>query len=57
MKGKKGNKRKAPVVYYDKSLDKYNDINLFPEKVAKANETLEKYGLPDAYYRKNKKTK
>lgn len=40
------NKRKAPVVRIDQSLDKYNDIVLFPDKVAKANEMLKNIGLP-----------
>lgn len=40
------NKRKVPVVSIDESLDKYNDIVLFPEKVAKANEMLRTIGLP-----------
>jgi hypothetical protein len=40
------NKRKVPVVRIDKSLDKYNDMVLFPEKVAKANEMLRTIGLP-----------
>jgi hypothetical protein len=40
------NKRKAPIVIIDESLDKYNDIILFPEKVEKANEMLRTIGLP-----------
>ncbi len=39
-------KRKAPVVIVDESLDKYNDIILFPDKVTKANEMLRTIGLP-----------
>lgn len=42
------NKRKAPVVIIDESLDKYNDVVLFPGKVAKANEMLKTVGLPKA---------
>jgi hypothetical protein len=34
------------VVTIDKSLDKYNGVTLFPEKVAKANEMLKTIGLP-----------
>lgn len=30
----------------DKSLDKYLEMNLFKEKVDKANAILKKYGLP-----------
>lgn len=39
-------KRKTPVVVIDKSLEKYKGQNLFPEKLAKANEVLKKIGLP-----------
>ncbi|WP_426669538.1 hypothetical protein ACPPVU_25400 [Mucilaginibacter sp. McL0603] len=40
------NKKKVPVVRIDETLDKYNDVVLFPEKVAQANEMLRKVGLP-----------
>jgi hypothetical protein len=40
------NKRKVPIVLIDKSLNKYNDVVLFPEKLAKANEMLRTVGLP-----------
>jgi hypothetical protein len=30
----------------NKSLNKYNNVVLFPEKLAKANETLKRAGLP-----------
>ncbi|SIS99403.1 hypothetical protein SAMN05421796_108147 [Chryseobacterium piscicola] len=39
-------KRKITIVAVDKSLDKYDDKILFPEKLAKANEMLKKIGLP-----------
>jgi hypothetical protein len=39
-------KKKAPIVIIDESLDKYDDIVLFPEKLAKANEMLRTIGLP-----------
>jgi len=38
----------VPVVRIDESLDKYDDIVLFPDKVAKANEMLRTVGLPKA---------
>ncbi len=38
--------RKIPIVRIDKSLNKYDDQILFPEKLAKANEMLRKTGLP-----------
>jgi hypothetical protein len=39
-------KRKIPIVKVDKSLNKYDDIVLFPDKLEKANEMLRKVGLP-----------
>ena len=39
-------KRKIPIVAIDKSLEKYDDKILFPEKLEKANEMLKKIGLP-----------
>jgi hypothetical protein len=39
-------KRKTPIVRIDKSLNKYDDQILFPEKLEKANQTLKKIGLP-----------
>ena len=39
-------KRKTPVVIIDNSLEKYKGKNLFPEKLAKANEMLKRVGLP-----------
>lgn len=40
------NKKKVPIVKIDKKLNKLQKKVLFPEKVAKANETLAKAGLP-----------
>lgn len=40
------NKKKVPVVRVDESLDKYDNIILFPEKLAQANEMLRTIGLP-----------
>ena len=40
-------KKKVPVVRYNKELDKYDNVVLFPHKVAKAKEAFEKFGLPD----------
>ena len=40
------NKRKVPIVRIDSSLDKYDHIVLFPEKVAKSNAMLSITGLP-----------
>lgn len=41
------NKKKVTVVRIDKSLNKYDNIILFPEKVKKAKNDFEKFGLPD----------
>jgi hypothetical protein len=41
------NKTKVPLVRIDKSLNKYDKMLLFPEKVAKAKKAFEKPGLPD----------
>ena len=40
------NAGKAPIVIIDKSLDKLDEVVLFPEKVEEANETIAKIGLP-----------
>jgi hypothetical protein len=39
-------KGKASIVIIDKSLEKYKGKNLFPEKLAKANDVLRRIGLP-----------
>lgn len=41
------NDKKVPVVRIDKSLNKYSNVVLFPEKVEKAKQAFEKLGLPD----------
>lgn len=41
------NEKKIPIVRIDKSLNKYDNIILFPEKVEKAKKDFEKFGLPD----------
>jgi hypothetical protein len=38
--------RKIPIVRIDKSLNKYDEIILFPDKLEKANEMLKNIGLP-----------
>jgi len=38
--------RKTPIVRIDTSLNKYDDIILFPDKLEKANEMLRRIGLP-----------
>ena len=38
--------RKTPIVVINKSLEKYKGQNLFPEKLAKANDVLKRIGLP-----------
>lgn len=39
-------KKWVPDVTIDTELDKYNNVILFPEKLAKAKEQLKKSGLP-----------
>ena len=46
MKIEQLNKSKSPIVRIDKSLEKLRGKNLFPEKLAAANEVLAKTGLP-----------
>ena len=41
------NENKVPAVRLDTSLDKYDDVVLFPEKLAKANERIKKSGFPN----------
>lgn len=41
------NNKKVPVVRIDKSLNKYSNIVLFPEKVEQARLAFEKFELPD----------
>ena len=40
------NASKLPIVIIDKSLDKLDDVVLFPEKVEKAKKNIAKIGLP-----------
>ena len=52
------NKKKVPIVRIDKSLNKYDKVVLFPEKVEKANEMLKMIGLPKSQPReKQRKSK
>ena len=46
MKAKEISKVKEPVARLNKSLDKYSGVIVFPEKVAKAKEMIDKMGLP-----------
>lgn len=39
-------KRKSPIVTIDKALNAYDEVVVFPEKLAEANEVLKKIGLP-----------
>lgn len=40
------NEKKVPIVRIDKSLNKYSNVVLFPEKVEKAKAAIAKIGLP-----------
>lgn len=46
----KTNKKNTPRVRIDKSLDRLEGKNLFPEQLRRANEAIAKYGLPKEYY-------
>ena len=48
------NDKKVPVVRIDKSLNKYDEVVLFPKKVAKANKMLREVGLPKIVPEKSK---
>lgn len=49
------NERKIPIVKIKEDLKKYkNDTTLFKDKVAKANDTLKRVGLPKAHTLLNK---
>jgi hypothetical protein len=41
------NQSKIPVIVFDKKLEKFRDMVLFPEKLEKAKEILAKVGLPN----------
>ncbi len=41
------NEKKIPAVRIDSSLDTYDNVILFPDKFAKANEQLKKSGFPN----------
>ena len=46
-------KRKIPIVKIDKSLDRFDDKILFPNKLERANEMLKKIDLPKQWTTKN----
>jgi hypothetical protein len=45
-------KKRVPKVKHDPSLDKYEGVDLFPEKTARANEIIKKTGHPESYLKK-----
>ena len=40
------NNKKKPTIRIDNALDKFDNIVLFPDKLAKANENIRKTGFP-----------
>ena len=46
MKTEKLKNIKLPLITIDKNLEWFKDKNLFPEKLAKTQEIIAKYGLP-----------
>jgi hypothetical protein len=57
MPKKKTNKLAPGDIRIDKSLNKYQDQNLFPEKLAEANRFLKTYGLPKELQKDNNSKK
>lgn len=53
MTTKEINKSKTHGVRVDKSLDKYDDMILFPEKHEKASQRLKEVGLPKQWTSEN----
>ncbi len=47
MKKEDSNNIKLPKIVIDKKLERFKGKTLFPEKLARANEIIAKYGLPD----------
>ena len=43
------NKSKTPILVINHKLDKYDDVVFCPEKLQEANETIEKYGVPEIF--------
>ena len=41
------NDSKIPIIVIDKKLERFKGQTLFPEKLARANEIIAKYGLPE----------
>lgn len=41
------NNSKTPIIVIDKKLERLKGETLFPEKLARANKIIAKYGLPD----------
>ena len=50
-------KWKIPIVAIDESLNKYDDIVLFPDKLEKANQMLHNIGLPKQWTKKSSQIK
>jgi hypothetical protein len=46
------NQSKVPIIVFDKKLEELKGKILFPEKLKKANEILEKAGLPKVTLKK-----
>ena len=54
MKTEKSKSIKLPPITIDKKLERFKDKNLFPEKLAKTQEIIAKYGLPKEIQKKSK---
>lgn len=49
------NEKEVPAVRLDTSLDRYDKVVLFPDKLNKANERIKKSGMPVLPVKKNSK--
>lgn len=54
MNKEKSKDIKLPPISIDKNLERFKDKNLFPEKLAKAQEIIAKHGLPKELEKKKK---
>ena len=48
------NQSKIPIIVFDKKLEQFRDKVLFPEKLEKAKEILEKIDLPKKIHQSGK---
>jgi hypothetical protein len=49
------NEKKVPAIRIDSSLNKYDKVVLFPEKLAKANEMIKNSNIADVIAKKSQR--